>query len=270
MRKKLIPIGVVLIFFAAVSFYFDFFRFDKKKAGIIEGSGTIEVTEIEIGSKMLGRIEKIPKGEGEEVKEGDLLVVLDQEELSAQRNSAAASLVNAENQFKRMSELYQANSSSIRDYDNAQASFRVAKANLDRIDAAIKTAVIYSPVEGTVLVKNLEKGEIAFPGSPIITVADLRHPWIKIYVDEKGLGFVKIGQSAGIFIDSYPGKPFPGKVVSISNKAEFTPKTIQTKDERVKLMFAVKIEIENPEMILKPGMPADAEIRIGPVDGNRK
>ncbi|HPD78101.1 MAG TPA: efflux RND transporter periplasmic adaptor subunit, partial [Spirochaetota bacterium] len=87
-------------------------------------------------------------------------------------------------------------------------------------------------------------------------------PWIYIYVNERELGRVKIGQKAKVTIDSYPNKFFDGTVVSISNKAEFTPKTIQTKDERVKLVFAVKVAVKNDEMILKPGMPADAEIII--------
>lgn len=263
MHKKIIPLAVVILLFIGAGLYFDFFRYDFQKKGVIEGSGTIEVTEIEIGSKILGRIVSLPKNEGDAVKEGELIVLLDKDEMNAQRDSAAANLVNAENNYRRISELYQTNSVSIKDYDNARTAWQVARASLERINASIKTAVIYSPAEGTVLARNLEKGEIAFPGSPILTIANLSRPWIKIYVDEKRLGFVKIGQSAGISIDSYPGRAFPGKVVSISNKAEFTPKTIQTKDERVKLMYAVKIEIENPELILKPGMPADAEIAAG-------
>jgi HlyD family secretion protein len=113
-----------------------------------------------------------------------------------------------------------------------------------------------------VLAKNLEKGEMAFPGSAIITLADLSKPWIKIYVDEKKLVLIKLGQKAYVKVDSFPDKKFPGVVVLISNKAEFTPRTIQTKDERVKLMYAIKISVENPEMELKPGMPADAAILL--------
>lgn len=263
MHKKIIPLIIVVLLFAGAGFYFDFFRNSAKQRGVIEGSGTIEVTEIEVGSKILGRIVNLPKNEGDTVKEGELLVLLDLEELNAQKSSVVANLINAENNFKRMSELYQTSSVSIKDYDNARTAWQVASANLERINATIKTAVIYSPSDGTVLAKNLEKGEIAFPGTPIVTIADLKRPWIKIYVDEVRLGYVKIGQTVRIFIDSFPKKPFPGKIISISNKAEFTPKTIQTKDERVKLMYAVKIEIENHDLTLKPGMPADAEIDTG-------
>jgi HlyD family secretion protein len=136
----------------------------------------------------------------------------------------------------------------------------MAKANLDRVSASMENAVIFSPINGVILSKNIEPGETAFPGTPIITIADITKPWIKIYIPEKQIGLVKLGQNANVFVDSFPDKPFQGKVTSISNKAEFTPKTIQTKDERVKLMFAVKIVIENQDQSLKPGMPADAEI----------
>jgi HlyD family secretion protein len=114
-----------------------------------------------------------------------------------------------------------------------------------------------------VLEKNLEIGEIVFPGTPVLTIADIRDTWIKIYVGEIQMGRVKLGQKAFVSVDSYPNKKFEGRVTSISSKAEFTPKTIQTADERVKLMFAVKIAVPNPQQELKPGMPADAYILTG-------
>src|SRR4030042_2229125 len=140
--------------------------------------------------------------------------------------------------------------------------YRVAKAGYEQINAAIDNAVIASPIYGIVLEKSLEVGEIAFPGTPVLTVADLKDTWIRIYISELKLKQVKLGQKAVITIDS-SDKKYIGTVVSISNKAEFTPKTIQTKDERVKLMFAVKISVPNPDMALKPGMPADAYIETG-------
>jgi HlyD family secretion protein len=91
-------------------------------------------------------------------------------------------------------------------------------------------------------------------------LADLSRPWIKVYVPETKIGLVRIGDTAEISTDSFAGKKFKGKVVTISNKPEFTPKTIQTKEERVKLVFAVKVSLENSEDKLKPGMPADAVI----------
>jgi HlyD family secretion protein len=267
MKKKMIPLIIFAIVVIVSTLYFEFFRNPGGNSNIIEGSGTIEVTEVEISSKISGRVAELPKPEGEGVKRGDLVSRLEYEELSAQRLSAKANFVNAEKNYSRVRDLYQTGSISRKDFDNAEAAYRMAKAGYDQVSATIENAVIYSPIDGTVLDTNVEVGEMAFPGTPILTIADITRPWMYIYVNEKKLGLVKIGQSVRVFIDSFPGKAFSGKVVSISNKAEFTPKTIQTKDERVKLVFAVKVMIDNPDMVLKPGMPADAEIIIS---GNAK
>lgn len=260
--KKIIPVVIVLLTLTGAILYFEVFRHLGEDNSKIKGSGTIEVTEIDISSKIAGRLINITKEEGDTIEKGELAVKIDFDELNAQRNSAAANLTNADRNFRRISDLYKTGSISKRDYDNAEAALIMARASFDRVNATIDNAVIYSPIKGVILSKNLEIGEMAFPGTPIITIADLSKPWIKIYVNEKQLGHVQLGQQAAIYVDSFPKKPFTGRVASISNKAEFTPKTIQTKDERVKLMFAVKIYVENPGLALKPGMPADAEIII--------
>jgi HlyD family secretion protein len=260
--KKILPVAVVILTVTGATLYFEVFRnmgTDKTK---IEGSGTIEVTEIDISSKIAGRVEKLPEEEGISVKKGDLLVELEYDELSAQKYSTRANLVNAEANLRRIRDLYREGSSPKQALDNAEAAWRVAKANDDLVQASIENAVIYSPIDGVILEKNLEIGEMAFPGTAILTMADLDRPWIKIYVDEAKLGLVRLGQKADLRVDTYPALIFTGKVVSISDKAEFTPKTIQTKDERVKLMFAVKIAIDNPAGKLKPGMPADVDILL--------
>ena len=262
MKKKFIPLVLFMVTLAAATFYFEVCRKEKPETGVISGSGTIEVTEIDISSKISGRVAALPKPEGSDVGRGDLVAKLEFDELSAQQISARANYVNAEKNYRRVKDLYSSGSISKKDLDNAEAAFRMAKAAYDQVGATISNAVLYSPVNGVVLDTNLEVGEVAFPGTPILSIADISRPWMYIYVNETKLGFVKIGQEAKVFIDSYPGRPFKGKVVAISNKAEFTPKTIQTKEERVKLVFAVKISIDNPERILKPGMPADAELII--------
>lgn len=263
MKKKFIPLIVVAAALILSVLYFEVFRHAGGNNGKIEGSGTIEVTEVEISSKIAGRVIEVTREEGEKVGKNDLIIRLDYDELSAQRSSARASLVNARENLERARRLFSSGSVSKREYDNAVAGYNVAKGNYDSVSASIDNAIIFSPIKGTVLERNLEPGEMAFPGTPILTLADLKRTWIRIYVKETELGFVKIGQKAEIYVDSFPDTPFPGRVVAISNRAEFTPKTIQTKDERVKLMFAVKIAAENPDEKLKPGMPADAEIMTG-------
>ena len=111
-----------------------------------------------------------------------------------------------------------------------------------------------------VLVKAANVGEIVAPGTTIVTIGDIDHPWLRGYITERDLGRVKIGAKARITTDSYPGKVYQGQVSFISSEAEFTPKQIQTSEERLKLVYRIKIDVDNPQHELKSNMPADAEL----------
>ena len=117
-----------------------------------------------------------------------------------------------------------------------------------------------SPTGGVVLVKQAEPGEVVAPGTPILTVGDVENIWLRAYVSETDLGRVRWGQRVEVRTDTFPEKIYPGRISFIASKAEFTPKTIETHRERVKLVYRIKIEVENPDLELKPGMPADAHI----------
>jgi len=145
----------------------------------------------------------------------------------------------------------------------AQARLAQAEAGRDLLQKTIADATIISPVTGVVTHKAVEPGEFVGPGTPLLTIADLDNVRLNIYVTEVELGRVRLGQRAEIRIDSHPERSLNGTVIFISPEAEFTPKNVQTKEERVKLVYRVKIEIGNPEGILKPGMPADALIMTG-------
>jgi HlyD family secretion protein len=95
-----------------------------------------------------------------------------------------------------------------------------------------------------------------------VTLGDLSRPWVNLYVSERDLGKVRFGMKADVFVDSFPGRPFPGSVSFVSERAEFTPKNIQTPDERVKLVYRVKVELDGREQILKPGMPVDTVLPL--------
>jgi len=111
-----------------------------------------------------------------------------------------------------------------------------------------------------VLVKSADVGEVLAAGATVVTVGDIEHPWLRAYINETDLGKVKLGSKARITTDSYPGKVYDGRVSFISSEAEFTPKQIQTQEERVKLVYRIKIEVDNPRHELKSNMPADAQI----------
>jgi HlyD family secretion protein len=139
-----------------------------------------------------------------------------------------------------------------------------SKASVALIDTQLADTVAVSPVDGVVLVKAADVGEVLAPGTTVMTIGDIDHPWLRGYVNETDLGKVKIGSKVRVTTDSYKGKVYNGRVTFISSEAEFTPKQIQTQQERVKLVYRVKIELENPNHELKSNMPADAEIVLEP------
>lgn len=135
-----------------------------------------------------------------------------------------------------------------------------AKAGVAVIEAQLEDTVVAAPIDGVVMVKSAEAGEIVAAGAVVATIGDLRHPWLRAYIGERDLGRVKIGTEVKLTTDSFPGKVYRGKISFIASEAEFTPKQIQTQDERVKLVYRVKIDVDNPDQELKANMPVDAEI----------
>jgi HlyD family secretion protein len=122
--------------------------------------------------------------------------------------------------------------------------------------------VLHAPFDGMILVRQAELGEVVTAGSPIVTLADLNHIWVRVYVPETDLGRVRWGQNVIVRADTYPGRQYQGRVSFIASEAEFTPKSVQTQKERVTLVYRVKVDVENPNLELKPGMPADAYIQL--------
>ena len=155
------------------------------------------------------------------------------------------------------------------DIERRRQELAMRKADIERataqkgvFTAQISDRQIESPVDGVVLSKSAEAGEVVAGGAGLLTIGDIERPWVRGYIDETDLGRVKLGMTADVTTDSYPGKVYKGKVTFINSEAEFTPKQIQTAEERVKLVYRVKIEVENPNRELKSNMPVDAVIRV--------
>jgi HlyD family secretion protein len=144
----------------------------------------------------------------------------------------------------------------------AQSQVEQAKAALQTMEVQLDKLTLTAPRTGVVLERTVSAGEIAAPNVSLLTIADLDQVTLTVYVPENQIGLVKVGQEVTVKVDSYPERVFEAKVVHIATEAEFTPKNVQTKEERVSTVFAVKIQIPNPDGALKPGMPADAEILI--------
>lgn len=144
-----------------------------------------------------------------------------------------------------------------------RAEVERARAQLAYIDSQLEDTTATTPIAGVVLVKSADPGEVLAPGATVVTIGDIDHPWLRGYIGEKDLGRVKLGAAVKVSSDSFPGKVYPGHISFISSEAEFTPKQIQTTEERIKLVYRIKVDIENPQHELKLNMPVDAEIQIG-------
>ena len=147
-----------------------------------------------------------------------------------------------------------------------RAAVAQARATVAQIDALLANSVIHAPFDGVVTVKDREIGETVSPGSPVLTVTNLNDRWVRIYIPETRVGAVHLGEAARITADTYQGRTYGGQVSFIASEAEFTPKNVQTTDERVKLVYAVKVRITRDSSYdLKPGIPADVQLGVGRV-----
>lgn len=187
------------------------------------------------------------------------------DELSAQdRDRALTALKRADAIFGAAQQRYNeaVEGSRKEDIAVAQANLNQASANLGLSQVNLSYTVLHAPSDGVVTVRQAELGEVVSPGAPVVTLSDLDHIWLRAYIAETDLGRIGWGQSATITTDTYPGKQYHGRISFISSTAEFTPKSVQTTKERVTLVYRIKIDIDNPNHELKPGMPADARIEL--------
>jgi HlyD family secretion protein len=145
----------------------------------------------------------------------------------------------------------------------AKANIRSASENLELAKIMLGYTTLRAPFSGVILTRQTELGEVMQPGTPVVTLADLDHVWLRAYVAETDLGRIRWGQAATVHTDTYPDKAYPGQISFIASEAEFTPKSVETHKERVTLVYRIKIDVDNPRHELKPGMPADATIHLG-------
>ena len=213
------------------------------------------------------------------------------EEMVRQTESAAQT---AETDYNRIKDLYETRTVSQKQYEDAESRYTITQAQLSsakqnllklktfarpedlqaaraRVDQAkaqaglirkhISDSYIIAPVSGTVTSKPVEVGELIGPGTVVVRISQLSRLDLMIYVNETELGKIKLGSPADVVIDTYPDKTYNGKVIYVSPVAEFTPRNVQTKDERTKLVYGIKLQVENSNGELKSGMPADAYVK---------
>ena len=205
----------------------------KEKVSALKASGTLEMTESYLSFPMSGRVADIFVREGDDVKAGQLL-------------ATTTRRAQAQRDLDRMQKLL--------------SSGGATREQSEKAELALQDQEIRAPMQGIVLMKNNEPGEVVSPGTPVLVIGNPKDVYMHVYFSEEDIGRIQLGQPAKVFIDSFPEKPFTGKVTYFSPKAEFTPKNIQTREERVTLLFEVKITLDAPDGLAKPGLPADCEL----------
>jgi HlyD family secretion protein len=192
-------------------------------------------------------------------------VLYEKDEVTGQlRDQAATNVTRARATLDRARQVYGQLQEGTRKEQLAidRANVRQSTESLRMSRIRLGYTVLRAPFDGVVLVRQAELGEVVSAGAPVVTLADLDHIWVRVYLPETDLGRVRWGQNVIVRADTWPGRQYRGRVAFISSEAEFTPKSVQTQKERVTLVYRVKVEVENPNRELKPGMPADAYIQL--------
>ena len=248
-------------------------------------SGTIEVDEAHVGPRMAGRVEKIFAQEGDRLHEGQIIAQLEARELRARRDLAAAQIDTAirdadaaaaqleflRSDAKRQKDLLARKVVSANDAERADSAAKTqeknveaaqmkviqARAQLADIEAQLKEMQVVAPTESILEVLNVKAGDVLPPNGEVATLLLPQHLWVRVYVPEPWLGKIKIGDQVRVQVDSFPGKDFPGEVEQVNRQAEFTPRNVQTVEDRIRQVFGVKIRLPNNDDHLRAGMAAD-------------
>ncbi len=230
MRKThIVVIGVLVFVIAGIGVWWRAYNAAQaEEAKVLRASGMLEATEVRLGSELGGRLATRPVREGDRVSRGALLATFDVELLEHQIQTApdVVTRLHLERQRDRQT--------------------------------------LRSPIDGWVLRTVFEPEEQVPPGAPVVVVGDLQELSVKVFLPESQFGRVMLGQAADVTVDAYPGQTFTGRVTSIGSEAEFAPRNIQTREDRVKSVYAIKLSVPNRELRLKPGMFADASFTAEP------
>lgn len=207
--------------------------------------GTIEVTEVDVAARVRSQIAERVRDEGDTVKTGDVLYRLTCEDQTVD-------LEKAGNDFTRAEKLLSSGNMSPEQYDSYRRNYEIAKLN-------VEWCAVKSPIDGTILTKFHEGGDYVYTGTKLMAMGDLTDVWAYVYVDQPLLVSISIGEEVTGVLPELGSKLIQGRVIHIKDEAEFTPKNVQTRKERTRLVYGIKIKFDNSENLLKPGMPIEVK-----------
>jgi len=274
MKKRIIIVIAAAIALVIVMVSIYYFR-SKKNENEIVLYGNVDVRQVDIGFRVAGKVATMLYEEGDKVCKGSLLATLDLTPYDSQLNQAVANFEsikanfqNAEILLKRRRELIKIGGVSQEDLDNSQSTRDQLLANMHQAESAVAVAIdhlsytkAFAPADGIILTRIREPGTIVKESDPIYTISVVSPVWIRAFVDEPDLGYVYYGMPAEIFTDTKGGPIYTGTVGFISPVAEFTPKTVETTQLRTDLVYRLRIYVDNPDEMLKQGMPVTVKLK---------
>lgn len=279
MRKKA-AIIILLVLLICTTLVFLYFK-NSKINNELTLYGNIEIRQVDLSFQVAGKIEKMLKEEGDTVKAGELIAVLDNKDYVSNLEKAEADVektlalkADAESKFERQAPLVNDNTISKQDYDTllntknkASADYSGAVAQKNFAKNQLDYTKIYAPEEGTIMIRVQEPGANVSKGQPVYTMAKTKPVWVRAYVNETDLGNIKYGQTVKVYTDTTDPKTgkkreYKGQVGYISPVAEFTPKTVQSTDIRTNLVYRIRVYIYDIDEYLRQGMPVTIKVDL--------
>lgn len=283
MRKRVLIVVVFVLVIVVVVLIF--LLKSGREDDLIEANGFVEGEIIDVSSMVSARVSEVLVEEGDVVEVGQPLVRLDLREagyaldslastissLRARAGEVLTRLNKAEQDLKRAEKLHSGGVISDSALENARvkydalrseyssliAQIEAQKGSAKRAEVHLEEEVLTAPIDGIVDSVNINEGELAMPGRSLVSIIDHNEKYIRVYISEKDIPKVKVGDEVEIKIDAYPGRTYKGRVSYISSRAEFTPANVQTKRQRITLVFMVKIDILEGFDVMHTGIPAD-------------
>ncbi len=279
MKKKIIAVALLFVVIAGICLYSC--KTNKNTADKLTLFGNIEIRQVDLSFQVSGMISKLLKEEGDMVKKGELVAVLDESDYALNFKRAEAEVASvlamqkeASDKYKRYAPLENTNIfpkqeiESIKHVKNrTEAEYRAAVANRDYIGNQLKYTRLYAPDDGIITVRVQETGSYVQKGQAVYSMAKTNPVWVRAYINEKDLGNTRYGQSVNVYTDTVNPqtgrkREYKGQIGYISPVAEFTPKTVQSADTRTSLVYRIRVYINNADDYLRQGMPVTINVYL--------
>ena len=284
MKKKIIALVLILLI---VGIFFIVKSRGKTNPNELTLYGNIEIRQVDLSFQVSGLVSKLLKEEGDTVKKGELIAVLDEQDYNANFKRAEAevertlaSQKDATDKYKRYAPLGEDDTVSKQEVESlynaqnkANADYNAAKANRDYLSNQLKYTKLYAPEDGIIMVRVQEPGSNVQKGQSVYTMAKTNPVWVRAYVNETDLGNIKYGDTVAVYTDTTNPqtgnkREYKGQIGYISPVAEFTPKTVQSTDTRTNLVYRIRVYINDTDLYLRQGMPVTIKVNLNSKEDN--